>query len=144
MSLLNTLQEDMKQAMRAGDKERLAVVRMLINEVKTADLNPQKPTPEQAIAAYGKKLKKSLEELEKLGRQEDAAKIRKEIEITDSYLPKKASAEETEKLVDEFLQNNSFTDKQLGQAMGAFLKAYPGRVDPGIANAALRKRLMKS
>ena len=48
---------------------------------------------------------------------------------------------ETDKLVEEFLAKNSFTEKQLGQATGMFLKAHAGQVDSGLANAALRKRL---
>lgn len=141
MSLLAKLQEDMKAAMKAGDKDRLSVIRMLIADVKVIDLQPKKITEEDAVAAYAKKLRKSLDEYEKIGRTDEAAKLKNELAIAESYLPKKASPEETEKLVDEFLAHNTFTDKQVGQAMGAFLKAHPGQVDPGTVNALLRKKL---
>ena len=55
--------------------------------------------------------------------------------------PKKASAGDTEKLVDDFLAKNSFTEKDFGRAMGAFMKAHGGQVDPGQANQLLKSKL---
>jgi uncharacterized protein len=141
MSLLNKLQEDMKAAMKAGQKERLSVIRMLISDVRNIDLAPKKLTEEETVAAYGKKLKKSMEEYEKLGKGDEVTKLKGELEIVESYLPKKASAEETEKLVDAFLAASTFTEKQVGQAMGAFMKAHGGNVEGSVVNALLRKKL---
>lgn len=141
MSLLARLQEDMKSAMKSGQKERLGVIRMLISDVKNIDLAPKKLTEEEAVAAYAKKLRKSQDEYEKLGKQDEVAKLKGELAIVEEYLPKKASPEETERLVQEFLAKNTFTEKQVGQAMGAFMKAHGGQVDPAVANAALRRRL---
>src|SRR6187399_717426 len=118
MDLHAKLTEDMKTAMKAGQKERLSVIRMLLSDVKNIDLMPNKPTAEQVVAAYAKKLRKSVEEYEKLGKTEEVAKLKQEIAVVDEYLPKKASADDTAKLVEEFLAKNSFTEKQLGQAMG--------------------------
>jgi uncharacterized protein YqeY len=141
MSLLARLQEDMKAAMKSGQKDRLSVLRMLISEVKNIDLAPKKLTEEETVAAYGKKLRKSSEEYEKLNKPDEAARIRAELEIVESYLPKKASAEDAERLVDEFLAKNTFTEKQVGQAMGMFMKEHGGKVDAGAVNALMRKRL---
>ena len=141
MSLLTRLQDDMKTAMKAGDKDRLGVIRMLISDVKVIDLKPEKPTEEQAVAAYAKKLKKSLEEYEKLGRAEEVAKLKAEIAIVDAYLPKKITGPELEKLVDEFLAANAFTEKQVGQAMGAFMKLHGQNVDGGPVNGLLKQKL---
>jgi uncharacterized protein len=141
MSLLTRLQDDMKQAMKAGEKDRLTVIRMLISDVKNIDLQPNKITEEQAVAAYAKKLKKSAEEYEKIGKPDEVAKLKSELAIVESYLPKKAGAEDTEKLVDAFLAANSFTEKQMGQAMGLFIKQQGGNVDPAVANALLKKKL---
>ena len=141
MSLLARLQEDMKSAMKSGRKERLGVIRMLISDVKNIDLQPKKISEEETVAAYGKKLRKSVEEYERIGRQDEVAKLKGELAIVEEYLPKKASPADTERLVEEFLAKNSFTEKQMGQAMGAFMKAHGGQVEPGAANAALKKRL---
>src|SRR6266545_4711054 len=68
MTLLERLQDDMKTALKTGQKDRLSVIRMLISDVKNVDLAPKPTTPEQAVESYAKKLKKSVEEYEKLGK----------------------------------------------------------------------------
>jgi uncharacterized protein YqeY len=141
MDLLGRLTEDMKSAMKSGQKDRLQVIRMLLSDVKNIDLNPQKPTAEQAVAAYAKKLKKSMEEYEKYNKPDEVAKLKTEIAVVEEYLPKKASPEETGKLVDQFLATQSFTEKQVGQAIGAFMKAHGQQVDPGVANQLIKQKL---
>jgi uncharacterized protein len=141
MDLLAQLTADMKTAMKAGEKNRLTVIRMLLNEVKNIDLASKPITAEEAVAAYAKKLKKSQEEYQRLGKQAEADQFKDEIGIVEQYLPKKASSEDAEKLVDQFLAGNSFTARQFGQAMGAFMKAHGGQVDAGTVNALLKKKL---
>ena len=141
MDLLTRLTDDLKAAMKSGQKDRLGVIRMLLSDVKNIDLDPRKPTAEDAVAAYAKKLRKSMEEYEKIGRADEANKLKSEIAVVEEYLPKKAGAADTERLVTEFLAGKTFTEKQVGQAMGAFMKAHGGQVDAGIANQLIRQRL---
>jgi uncharacterized protein len=141
MDLQARLTEDMKAAMKAGDKNRLAVIRMMLSDVKNRDLMPTKPSAEQVVEAYAKKLRKSMEEYQKYGKTDEVEKLKGEVAVVEEYLPKKASREETEKLVDQFLVSQSFTEKQTGQAMGQFMKAHAAAVDPAIANAVIRERL---
>ena len=141
MDLLTRLTEDMKTALKAGEKDRLSVIRMLLSDVKNIDLDPKKPTAEQAVEAYAKKLRKSQEEYQKIGKTEQVAQLQNEIAVVDEYLPKKASREETEKLVDAFLASNAFTAAQFGQAMGAFRKQHGNDVDPAIVNQILKAKL---
>jgi uncharacterized protein YqeY len=141
MDLLTRLQDDMKTAMKSGQNDRLGVIRMLISDVRNIDLDPRKPTAEDAVAAYAKKLRKSVEEYEKIGRADEVAKLRSEIAVVDEYLPKKAGREDTERLVGAFLAGKTFTERQVGQAMGAFMKAHGGQVDAGIANQLIKQRL---
>lgn len=141
MDLAQRLHEDMKAAMKSGQKDRLQVIRMLLSDVKNIDLDPKKPTAEQAVAAYAKKLRKSVEEYEKLGKADEVSKLKFEISVAEEYLPKKASPEETAQLVDEFLSKNSFTEKQLGQAMGAFMKAHGSNVEAATVNQLLKQKL---
>ncbi len=141
MELLNRLTEDMKTAMKAGQKDRLSVIRMLLSDVKNIDLMPNKPTAEQVVDAYAKKLRKSIEEYDKIGKLEEVAKLEDELAVTEAYLPAKASAEDTEQLVETFLASHSFTEKQLGQAMGALIKAHGAQLDKAMANELLRRKL---
>lgn len=139
MDLVSRLHDDMKAAMKSGQKERLGVIRMLLSDAQTADLRKQ--TPEDAVSSYAKKLVKSQEEMQKYGKTAEAEQLKKEIEIVNEYMPKKASSGDTAKLVDEFLAKNTFTEKQFGQAMGAFMKAHGGAVEPGAASQLLKQRL---
>lgn len=141
MELLNRLTEDMKTAMKSGQRDRLGVIRMLLSDVKNIDLMPNKPTAEQVVEAYAKKLRKSAEEYEKVNRPDEVAKLKTELAVVEEYLPMKASAEETERLVDEFLAQSSFTEKQVGQAVGMFIKAHGAQVDKSRANELLRQKL---
>ena len=141
MDLLSRLQDDMKTAMKSGEKDRLSVIRMLISDVRNIDLAPKPTTAEEAVAAYAKKLRKGREEYQKLGKIVEAQKLDQEIQIVESYLPAKASTEQTARLVDEFLAKNSFTEKQFGQAMGAFMKAHGSQVDAATANQLLKQKL---
>jgi len=141
MSLLTRLQDDMKTALKAGQKDRLQVIRMVLSDVRNIDLNPAKPTEEQVVAAYHKKLKKSIEEYEKIGRPDEVTKLKSEVAIVEEYLPKKADAGDTERLVDEFLTKNTFTEKQSGQATGQFMKTHGSAVDPATASTLIRKKL---
>src|SRR5436309_15759110 len=110
MDLQSRLQDDMKTALKAGQKDRLQVIRMLLSDVKNIDLMPNKPTAEQVVEAYAKKLRKGVEEYEKLNKPDEVAKLKSEIAVVEEYLPKKASPADTEKLVDEFLSKNTFTE----------------------------------
>ena len=141
MDLQSKLTDDMKVAMKAGQKDRLLVIRTLLSEVKNVGIVGTAKSGEEAVESYGKRLRKSAEEYEKLGKPDEAAKFKTELAIVEEYLPKKASTEDTGRHVDEFLAKNAFTEKQLGQAMGMFMKANAGKVDAAAANAMLKERL---
>jgi uncharacterized protein YqeY len=143
MELLQRLQEDMKTAMKSGEKARLSVIRMLLSDVKNIDLAPKPTTAEEVVASYARKLRKTQEEYQKLGKPEEVEKLKFEISVAEQYLPKKASAEETAKLVHAFLASHAFTEKQVGQAMGAFMKAHGSQVDPSVANPLLKQKLLR-
>ena len=140
-TLLSRLQEDMKAAMRAGQKDRLQVIRMLISDVKIIDMASKPTTEQQAVEAYAKKLRKSLEEYEKLSRATEVTALKFEIGVVDEYLPKKADASQTAALVDAFLAQNAFTAKDTGKAIGMFMKANTGAVDPGQVNVLIKEKL---
>ena len=141
MELATRLHEDMKAALKGGQKDRLGVIRMMLSDVKNIDLMPGKPTAEAVVEAYGKRLRKSREEYQKLGKQAEVDALTFEIGVVEEYLPKRASAEETERLVDAFLAGGAYTEKQVGQATGAFLKAHGKEVDPALVNPLIRKKL---
>src|SRR5947208_7343664 len=101
MDLQSKLTEDMKVAMKAGQKDRLLIIRTLLSEVKNVGVVGTATSGEQAIEQYAKKLRKASEEYEKLGKPDEVAKFKAELTVVEEYLPKKASSEDTAKLVDE-------------------------------------------
>ena len=114
---------------------------MLLSDVKNIDLAPKKLTEEETVAAYAKKLRKSIEEYQKYGKTAEVDQLKREVAIVDEYLPKKKSAEDTAILIDNFLAAHPFTEKQAGQATGAFMKAHGSEVEPSIVNGLIRQKL---
>jgi len=144
-TVLDQLTTDMKLAMKAGEKEKLGVIRMLISEARTADLQTPKATPDQMIERYARKLVKSAEEFAKVGRDDEVAKLKAELAIAETYMPKKKSPEDTEALVTAYLAANpALTAKELGKATGGFMKQYntDGDIDASIVNQFLRSKLV--
>lgn len=141
MDLPTQLTADMKSALKAGDKARLGVIRMLLSDIKNIDLNPAKPTPEQVVEAYAKKLRKSRDEYTRIGQTAQADQLSAELEIVNAYLPQRATPEQTAALIDAFLADKTYTQKQFGQAMGAFLKQHGNTVDGAAVSQILKQKL---
>ena len=140
MSLLDTLRSDMKDALRAKEADRLQVIRMLIAEVQAGELKDEKA--EKIVQGYHKRLKKSREEYDKLGEADRVAAIDAELLVVENYVPKAPSAEETTKLVNDFVAANpDLGPSDVGRAMGQLMKQHPGQLDPGVANKTLRDAL---
>ena len=137
---LTTLREDMKAAMRAGEKKKLEVVRMLIAEVQQGELSNQKP--DKVVAGYHKKLKKARDEYDKLGEANRVAALDEELEILAKYVPDAPDAAATGRIVDDYLAANpDLGPGDVGRAMGGLMKQAKGQIDAGEANKLLREKL---
>lgn len=140
--LITRLQNDMKLAMKAGDKDRLSAIRMMLAEAKNADLQRPPSTPQKMVEAHQKRLRKSREEYERLGKADEVAKLDAELKVVEGYLPKQASAEQTAALVEAFLAAHpELTAADAGRATGMFMKEHAGRADPAAASAHIREAL---
>jgi len=93
MGLLQTLQEEMKQALKAKDTLKLSVIRMLISEIKKVQIDTKKDLSDeeiiQVIQKYAKQRKESIKQYRDAGREDLAQKEEKELEIVSKFLPKK-------------------------------------------------------
>ncbi len=140
--LLSRLQNDMKQAMKAGQRPRLDAIRMMLSEARNADLQKPPSTPQKMVEAHAKRLRKSREEYEKLNKPDEVAKLDAELAVIAEYLPKQASPEETARLVEAFLADHpELTTADAGRATGLFMKQHAGQADPATASAGIRKGL---
>jgi uncharacterized protein YqeY len=132
----------MQAAMKAGQKDRVSTLRMLLSEAKNADLQKPPSTPAKMVEGHAKRLRKAREEYQKLGKADEVAKLSAEIAVAEEFLPKQASGDETARLVEAFLAAHpELTAADAGRAMGMFMKQHGGSLDPGVASGLLRERL---
>lgn len=137
------LTDDMKQAMREGNKDLLGVVRMMLNEVKNAEINdPKEPGRArtesevvQILAAYQKQLQKSLAEYP----PDRQAPLKAELAIVERYLPQALSAVELESYIKDYLGKTS--ERTFGVLMKGLQSELVGRVDGKSLSETLKKVL---
>jgi len=143
MDLRQELSEQMKTALKAGSKQRLSTVRMLLNELKNEDLQSGKHADDVSVLRrYAKRLTRSIEEYRQVGAADRVAGLREELAIVEEFLPQVMGEQELGEAVDRLLAEHGLTGpRQMGQAMGLLTKAYPGRVDPAKAQQILKAKL---
>jgi len=146
MSLKGQITEDMKSAMKAGDKDRLKVVRLMLSAVKQIEIDKRIEIDDDGVlAVLGKMVKQrrdSVDQFEK-GDREDLAKIeRDEIAILEQYLPAQLSTEELASVIDEAIKaSGAESIRDMGKVMGQIKAKAAGRADMGAVSAAVKERL---
>jgi len=146
MSLKGQITEDMKSAMKAGDKDRLKVVRLMLSAVKQVEIDKRIEIDDDGVlAVLGKMVKQrrdSVDQFEKGGR-EDLAKIeRDEIAILEQYLPAQLSTDELASLIDEAIKaSGAGSIRDMGKVMGQIKAKAAGRANMGAVSAAVKERL---
>jgi uncharacterized protein YqeY len=144
--MLDRLKEDLKEAMRRGDAVAVGTIRMLISQMQYARIQAGKDLGEDEVLALLQRAVKtrrdSIEQFEKGGRADLAAKERAEIGVVERYLPAALGTEEIAKAVETLLAELGITEKKdLGRAMKEFMARHRGRVDGKAANALIASRL---
>lgn len=132
MSVKERVIEDLKSAMKAQDKLRTAVLRMILADIKIADTSG-KPKDQidyvEVVRGYHRKLKKTREEYERLNLSEKVKELDGEIAIVEEYLPKQLSNDEIRKIVEEVIKANNYTAKEMGVAMKQIMSKHGSVVD---------------
>jgi uncharacterized protein len=149
MDFQSRIDDDLKEAMKARQTERLGVLRMLKSALKNASIEQggaeARLNDADALAVVRKEVKKrqdSVESFEKGQRPELAAKERAEIEVLNAYLPQALSAEELQKLVAACIAEAGATSKaQMGQVMKLAVARAEGRADGRALSAAVSSQL---
>ena len=147
MSYLARLTEDMKIAMKAGDKDRLSVIRLLRGQLKDGVIAKRAElTTDEEISVLSNALKKrreSIEAYQNAGRMDLVQKEQKELEVIQSYLPAQLSPEEIEAVVLKVVQETGAqTMKDLGKVMPLVMEQVKGRADGRLVNELVRKKLI--
>lgn len=149
MKFQEQVDHDLKEAMKARETDRLAVLRMLKSALKNAAIEKGGADAvlddSEAMAVIRKQVKQrqdSVESFEKGGRPELAAKEKAEIEILSAYLPKQLSAEELTALVKAAIAEAGATSKaQMGAVMKIAQAKAAGRVDGKTLSQEVQKHL---
>ena len=147
MSLLKAqIQEDMKTAMRAGDKDRLSVVRMLLAAIKQREVDERTDTTDthvlQIIEKQIKQRRESATQFTTGGRADLADKETAEIAVLQTWLPSALSPAELDALLDEVMTTCAATSmKDMGRVMAALRERAQGRADFSSIGERVKARL---
>ncbi len=146
MALKEKISEDMKAAMKAHEKDRLAVIRMVRSAIRQMEIDGKKELDDEGVIAVISKevkmRKDSLEEFQKGGREDLVAKTQAEIDVLLPYLPKQLSEEEITALVKEAVeQTGASAPKDMGKVMGVLMPKVKGRADGKLVNGIVKSML---
>jgi uncharacterized protein YqeY len=146
MTLKDRITEDMKNAMRAGEKERLATIRLILSAVKQREVDERITLDDsQVLAAIEKMIKQRKEAIAQFatgGRADLVAKETAEIAILQAYLPAQMSDAEIDALIAEAIASTGAASiKDMGKVMGAVKAKAQGRADMGAVSARIKQKL---
>ncbi|MET1247575.1 MULTISPECIES: GatB/YqeY domain-containing protein [Sporolactobacillus] len=146
MSLVDRLTTDMKQAMKAREKARLSVIRMIKTSLQNESIKLGQPlSDDEALAVLTRELKQrkdSLQEFKNAGRQDLVEEVTNEIAIVQSYMPEQLSEEKVTAIIDETISEVGAASKaDIGKVMKAVMPKVKGRADGSMINKIVRSKL---
>ena len=149
MELKHRIREEMKDAMRSGERERLKVIRLIISSVKQVEIDTRQNIDDdgqvlEIINKMGKQRRDSVKQFAAGDRQDLVDIELSEINILENYLPEQLNEQEIELLIDEPLSEIDAKDiKDMGKAMAAIKIKLNGRADMSLISQNIRKKLLK-
>ncbi|MFC4558858.1 GatB/YqeY domain-containing protein [Virgibacillus kekensis] len=147
MTLHEQLNQDMKQAMKDKDKERLSVIRMVKSSLQNEKikLGNKELSEDEELTILSRELKQrkdSLQEFEAAGRDDLVEKLETEINILQEYMPEQLSEEELEAIVQSTISEVDATSKKdMGKVMSAIMPKVKGKADGSQINKLVQKHL---
>ncbi|HEU4591982.1 MAG TPA: GatB/YqeY domain-containing protein [Steroidobacteraceae bacterium] len=146
MTLKERISEDMKTAMRSGEKDRLAVIRLLQAAIKQREVDERITLDDAQVTAVLEKMIKQRREsvvaFEKGGRADLVAKENAEIAVLQPYLPAQLSETELDALIAEAIQSTGAASiKDMGKVMGIVKSKAAGKADMGAVGARIKAKL---
>lgn len=146
MTLKGRIQSDMKDAMKAGDKDRLKVVRLILAAIKQVEVDERIELTDAAIVGILNKMVKqrrdSVSQFTDGGRSDLADIETAEIAIIEGYLPEPLSDAELDALIESAISETGANSvRDMGKVMGKIKAAAEGRADMGAVSARVKARL---
>jgi len=141
MSVLEQVQADTRTAMKAGERERVAALRLIVDALQQ-DAKLGKGDEVAVLQRERKKRVEAADAYAEAGREEQAGAERFEADLIEAYLPQQLSDAELGELVDAAVSETGASEqKQMGQVMSALMPKLGGRADGKRVSAAVRERL---
>ncbi|MEJ8569513.1 GatB/YqeY domain-containing protein [Elongatibacter sediminis] len=146
MALKDRIQEDVKDAMRARDRDRLAVLRLVSAALKQKEVDERIELDDAAVLSILDKMVKqrreSIEQYDQAGREELAARERYELETIQSYLPEPLDEAELDALIAQAIEATGASSmRDMGPVMNALREQVQGRADMKAVSQAVKARL---
>ncbi|TVZ88298.1 hypothetical protein FB379_10264 [Aeribacillus composti] len=147
MGLLERLNQDMKQAMKNKEKDRLSVIRMVKASLQNEaiKLGKSELTEEEELTVLSRELKQrkdSLQEFENAGRSDLVEKVKAEIAVITEYMPEQLSEEELIQIIKTTISEVNATSKSdMGKVMGAVMPKVKGKADGSLVNKLVQDLL---
>ena len=140
-----TILKDIIEAMKAKDKEKLAVLRMVKGAMQLEEINVKHELDDvemtQILSKQIKTRKDSITEFEKGGRQDLIEQVKKEIEILEVYMPEQMNEEEiSKKVLEIFAEVNPTGPSDMGKIMGKAAPLFKGKADMGLVNKIIKEK----
>ncbi|MGD6967212.1 GatB/YqeY domain-containing protein [Rossellomorea vietnamensis] len=147
MSLLDRLNNDMKQAMRNKEKEKLSVIRMLkaVLQNEAIKHGKQELSQDEELTVLSREVKQrkdSLQEFQNAGREDLVEKIQSELTYVEIYMPEQLSEDEVSAIIKQAIDETNATSKaDMGKVMGAIMPKVKGKADGALVNKLVQNHL---
>jgi len=146
MSLIARIEEELKSAMRARERERSDALRLTLASLRSAEKEVQRPLKEdEELHVLQRERKRRVEEAEAFrsgNREEQAAKEERELAIIQEFMPEPIDEEELERIIDDAIAETGATSlRDLGRVMADVMPQVAGRADGSVVSQLVREKL---
>lgn len=146
MTLKDRITEDMKGAMRAGEKERLGTIRMVLAAIKQREVDERITLDDTQVLAVLEKMikqrKEAASQFESGGRADLVAKEQSELTVLQAYLPAQLSEADIDSIIAEAIASTGASSvKDMGKVMAAVKAKAQGKADMGVVSARIKQKL---
>jgi uncharacterized protein len=146
MTLIARIETELKDAMKERDAERRDALRLILNALRAAEKEIQRPLHEdeelQVLQRERKRRLEAIEAYRAAGREEQAEKEEDELDVLEDFMPEPLSEEELELIVDDAIAENGATSlRDLGRVMADVMPQIAGRADGSAVSQLVREKL---
>jgi len=146
MTLIARIEEELKSAMRAREQERTDALRLTLASLRSAEKEVQRPLKEdEELHVLQRERKRRAEAAEAFrggGREEQAAKEERELEIIQEFMPEPVDEDELERIIDDAIAETGATSlRDLGRVMADVMPQVAGRADGSVVSQLVREKL---